>query len=245
MKQYKKIIPSDKEKEILESVKEVILNHYPIVKNRLNILMTDYNEPETPEIEIHFSFFKSAEGDMTRIMFLNGTRNYKTSIPERFLVQGFVSKKLVITFLRYLLKDHDWLKNISQLNNRIEIPLGVVWRDDNMTGIGCGEIKIVLDFRGFSNQQLLKSYLKDILISFYDKAKNTPIFHQEFKRFCEITKKEFFESFTEEEVTDFFDLLTIAEKRKLLLEMSDELFLEVYKRYNASSLQLQMKREKS
>lgn len=227
---------NEKEK-ILRCIKEIIINRHPVVENRLDILYPNFGDPPTPEMEIKFRFLRIEEQDITQVIFLDGNHQCKASIPERIRINGLILKEIIIHFIRYLLTDHD---HISYMNKSLksldfELCFDVDGRDDNMHGIGCGPITIAFDFSKHPDgKRLWNYYLKEIILSFYDQVKETGMMKREFANYCDLVKKEFLDSLTEQDLRTFVGLLNQYDLYQLVRSIPDERFIELYKEYHSS-----------
>ena len=193
----------DNDKEILQCMKEIILDRHPIVEDRMDVLFPSVHGPRKPEMGIHFIFNRYNDSDITQILFLDGTEDFKTTIPDRIQIDGLISKKLVCDFVSYLLTDHDCFRNIYKKATSIELPMVVDARDDNMHGISCGEINLCFDFTHHPDyKSLLNDYLKIITTTFYEELKKTSSFEKEFSDYCNSIKHEFINSLTIDDTTE-------------------------------------------
>ena len=220
------------DEEILNCIKKIILNRHPIVQNRLDILYPYFDQPLTPEMEIDFRFHKINDNDITHILFLDGTDNHKESIHESITINGLISKKAIYDLINYLLTDHDWIKNICKYDTYFQIPMDVGGCEENMHGISCGEINLKFDFYRHPNKQkMLNEYLKFIAINFYEQLKNTSSVKRELSNYCDLVKKEFINSLTDDNLKSFFCLLNNEDLYNLIFSLPNNRFIELYNEY--------------
>lgn len=106
LEKKKTSISYEKEKEIIELIKKVIVSYYPIIDNRLDILMSN----PTPTLDICFNFFEENGKQITQIYFLKGTETVRQGTLEEFIINGYVSPNLIINLIFFLLKDHDIIR---------------------------------------------------------------------------------------------------------------------------------------
>ena len=231
MKNYE--LSYNNEEEILNLIKKIILDKHPIVSDRTKILYPDYNEPQTPEMQITFSFIKIDEKDITQVSFMDGTHNYKKGLQEYILINGFISKKVICNLINYLLIDHDYFENIYRHNTSFELSMNVNGCDDNMHGISCGKINLEFDYYNHpDNKRLLSEYFKIIATTFYEQLKETNMFQKEFSNYCNLVKEEFIKSLTDEELKSFIDLLGNDDLYNLIRSIPNNRFIELYNQYN-------------
>lgn len=219
-------LSQEKDAEIVEAVKQIMLNQYPKLENRMDILF-DY---PNPAMDIAIRFYKDEKrGERTRIQFLNGHENAKISMSEYIIIDGLLSLKALCDIISFLLSDHDRIGNINRDESKINMTFVVDMRDDNMQGVGCGPIGLELDFHQYKNyESLQKSYLKVIAGNFYEQLKGTPSFRREYNEYCSFRKQVIINSFTEETLHQFIRLLDNKDLCELLLELPNDRFLEVY-----------------
>lgn len=223
----------DNDAEILKCIQDVILERHPIVEDRLDILYPSFNEPRTPEMEIQFIPNRIDNKDITEIIFLDGTSNYKQSIPNKIVINGLISKKVICDLISYLLADHDIFKDIYIHETSILLPMTVDGRNENMHGISCGEITLNFDFTYHHDNKLLcKECLKVISTTFYNKLKGTDTFKREFTNYCDNMKLDFLKSLTFEELKKFIDLLDYDNLYNLIYSMPNDCFVQLYNEYN-------------
>lgn len=228
-------ISNDNNQEILKTLIDIILRKHPIVEDRSHVLYPNFNEPRTPEMEIHFNFYNEDEKSITQVIFMDGTKSYKESIPDMVITDGLISKEIVCIFIDYLLLDHDWFKDIYKYHTNIKIPMGVSSNDCMMNGISCGEICLNLDFNNHSDGKvLLNEYFKVIVIRYYEKLKHTNSFDGWFSEYCNFVKSDFINSLTIEEMKKFITSLNGDDLCNLIYSIPNDRFIELYNDYNSN-----------
>lgn len=217
---------SDKNIEILQEIKEVILNKYPIIDDRFDII-TSYPRPA---IDIDINFYNDDENiEATGILFCAGTEVMKTSIPERLVINGLISPKIVIDLISFIISDHNYIKNITRTDNQIKLIFDIKMTEENMCGMSVGEIGLELDFHKYLNHEnLLNSYLKEIVNTFYEQLKETDSFKKEYAEYCLLAKEKVINSFNEQDLQMFMELLSNEDICRMLLDMPNNRFIELY-----------------
>lgn len=216
----------EKDAEIVENVEQIILNQYPKLENRMDIL---YSSPR-PAMDIDIRFYKDEErGERTSILFLNGTDSVKKGIDEYIIVDGLLPVKSLCGIISFLLSDHDRIGNINRDEDKIEMTFVVDMRDDNMQGMGCGTIGLELNFYQYKNyESLQENYLCGIVGNFFEQLKDTSSYRREYNKYCFFRKQVIINDFTEEELHQFMSLLDNKDLCQMLLGLPNDRFLEVY-----------------
>lgn len=230
-------INQDKDKQIFNYIKSVVLREYPI-SNREEILFTHHSSA----MDINFWFFKDEEEEETcEIHFICGSKNYKSSIPDSLDLEGFLSAEVLFDFITFLLNDNRIITSINKGPNSIELNFKVNLSDNAMIGISCDEINITLDFFRFLNcERLLNYYFNLITLKFHDKLKYTAFYKNAFESYSSQIKNSFVDSLDEEELKRFLLLLDKEELKVLLDNISNERFNELYERYSDNNLVLKL-----
>lgn len=230
MKNYN-ISNLDNENEILKSLIDTLTSICPIVDDRTDILFPLLGK-RVPELEIHFDFRKIDDQEFTQVSFLGGTSDYKCSVPNNMVINKLISKKVVCDFIEYLLNDHDVIRNIYKVHNSIQLPMTINLCDQNMHGIGCGDITLNFDFdRHPDNEKLFDEYLRVIITTFRNKLENTETFKREFSRYCGLVKTELINSLSLDQLKEFINLLDMQDLCSVVYSLPDDRFIELYGEY--------------
>lgn len=218
----------EKDKEILQRIKDIILNRFPVLDDRLDILFTN----PRPSMKIFMNFSEYDNKEFTQISFSFGTELFKKSVPESLKVDGLISNDVLISIISFILDDHDVIKSINKFEKNIFLSFEVDLRNDNMKGMGCGEIELELDFKFCPNpEEALNSYLKTIVNSFYEKLKHTETFKREYNKYCLLAKEKIINSLTQDELYSLVSLLDNKDLCEMLLNLSNERFIEIYNEF--------------
>ncbi len=214
----------EKEKEIIELIKKVIVSYYPIIDNRLDILMSN----PTPTLDICFNFFEENGKQITQIYFLKGTETVRQGTLEEFIINGYVSPNLIINLIFFLLKDHDIIRSLNHTQDNISVTFQVNLTEQNMKGISCGLISLNLEYHFCKDkEQEINKMLKNIFSTFFFELKNTPLYQRELEKYCDIIRT----SLTKEEMIILLNMLEKENLNQLLHYLPNDLFLTLYNNY--------------
>ncbi len=121
----------------------------------------------------------------------------------------------------------------SENGSNFKIYFDVDGKEKNVHGISCGSIALSCDFSKHPDgQKLWRYYFKKIIMTFYDQLKKTGMMKREFSSYCDLVKKEFFDSLTEDDLKKFVGLFNHYDLYNLVRSIPDERFIELYKEYN-------------
>lgn len=233
-------ISNNGDNEVQKAIVDTLLNIYPIVDDRTDILFPPFGK-SIPELAIHFDFYEIDKGDITQVLFLGGTRNYKCSFPDRLEINKLVSSDVVCRFIEYLLDDHDVFKSISQYHNCIELVMTINLCDKNMHGISCGDITLKFDFSSHPNcVNMLNDYFRTIIMVFRDKLENTEMFKREFSKYCGVVKSEFINSLSMEQLKEFVSLFNMDDLCRIVTDLPDMRFIQLYEEYQNKEKEKQL-----
>lgn len=219
--------------EILEKIIEIILATHPIVKDRLNILYPNFNEPSTPEMSISFNFYKRNGVNITQISFLDGDQSFKHSI-QNLNILGLINEEVLYNLINYLLTDHDYFQNID-IHEKIPsfcLQMDVNGKIENMHGISCGLINLNFNFYYHpEGKKLFFKYLNAITTTFYKQLQETPTIKKAFTDYSKALKEEFLSSISYEDLKSFFNLLNNNDRSNLINLIPDDHFIQLYNKF--------------
>lgn len=214
----------DNSNEIVETIKNIILDRHPIVNDRIDTIMKN----NAPNMDIYIHFYNEPN-NITGVMFLDGTINYKSSIPERIIINDLISSTTVNKLIQFILSDHDIIKSINITKNEISLLFNVDLKEQNMCGISCGNIGLTLDFYGYTeSNDLLDKYFKSIVTTFHKQLIYTEWYKQEYEKYRLKIKTQIINSLTETDLHKFINLLSNEDICNLLFDMPDDRFGEIY-----------------
>ncbi len=218
--------------DVVDSIKSIVLNRYPILENRMYALEL------LRVFEINMKFYKDDFGqEGVYIMFLDGTDNFKSPIPERIMINQLITTEVLCDLIQFIVADHDWMNFLEVPHDnagwqRIKLSFIVNQREDNMCGMGCSDIQLVLDFSNHLNKKELEvQYLDAIVHRFYKQLKDTPYIRRQYHDYCLKEKTKIVNSFSDSELHDFMNLLSTEELCQIVLSLEDQRFIELYQNF--------------
>ena len=224
-------INAQKDKEMLELIKKVILSHFPIIEDRIDILLRN----PAPALDINFNLGEDNNKEMTQIYFLKGTTSFKTKIAEEIIANGYINPSLIIDLISFILKDHDIITTFNYTSNEITLNFNVDLKEQNTKGISCSTISLNLDLTFCPKKEdMINIILKIIWSHFFYKLKNTTAFQEEYQKYCNNLRQEVAQTSTKEELEQLLSLLNKEELTNLLYKIPNGLFLILYDKLKES-----------
>lgn len=220
-------VKSSANQEIINAIKEIILSKYSILENRMDMLFD-----EDRVIGIHLHFIKDTNkknNEWTHIYFMDGTSNGQSKTPESIDIEGLMNNETIFGVMEFLLEDHDVISDIYKRDKEIEIYFLVNMSDENMKGMGCYQIRLVLEFRKYPNpEDLLNYYFISIFRRFHKELQRTSFFEKEYQNYCINKKQEIINSLSLEDLHKMVGLFTNHDLCSILFSLPDERFFELY-----------------
>lgn len=161
------IIENSKEK-IIERIKTVIINRHPIVEDRFDQIV---NYP-VPKIEVRLKPVSYDNGDVTVVHFCDGDETALIKIPESFVINGLIDSILINELIFEILLDHDYIHCATLTKDRLSLSFGVDLRENNMHGISCSQIEIIIDTSSFREGEELMTEFSNEIIKIYNSELN-------------------------------------------------------------------------
>lgn len=217
-----------KEKELLEEIKKIILGYYPVIDNRMDLLFA----AQRPALDICFYYYEADQKKETQISFLKGTESVKLNTSEKIWLDDYVSSNLIIELISFLLQDHDVISSFWKNSNEIELTFKIDLKEANSRGISCGEIGLKIDYYSCPEKEaLMNSLLKKIFLHFFYELKNTTLYQKEYQNYCAFIKEDFRANTTEDELRALLNTLSKDDLMNLITNMSNESFLSLYQTF--------------
>ncbi len=224
MKKYELIYDDCNEKEILEAMKNIIINRHPIVDERINTLLHS-----SSSMQININFYKENNKEFTNIMFLDGTDSYKSSIPERININGLVSSSFINKFIAYIVSYYDIIRTIHMENDDINMLFACDLKNSELPGIDCNNIGLELDFYGYpNNEEIMNNYFKNIVTTFKEYLTHSEWYKNAYKEYLEISKTQIIDSLSDTDLHEFIGLLSNNEIKEILFDMPNDKFKNLY-----------------
>lgn len=161
------IIENSKEK-IIERIKSVIISRHPIVEDRFDKVA---NYP-APKIEVRLKPVSYDNGDVTVVHFCDGDETALIGISESFVINGLIDSNLINELIFEILLDHDYIHCATLNKDRFSLYFGVVLRENNMHGISCSQIDLIIDTSSFREGEELMSEISNEVIKVYTSELN-------------------------------------------------------------------------
>lgn len=235
------IINGENNLEIIKEIKKIILNRYPILEDRMDSLWDSQKA-----IEINIKFLSEKNKAETYVMFLDGVEGFKVATPERIQMNKLITPNMICDLIEFIISDHDYVKGLNQSQDKIELSFGVDMRDDNMKGMECQTIELILDFKYcMDKEELIMQYLKEIISHFASQLQDTAFVQKHLHEYCCNQKAEVINSLASEELRSFIQLLSDEDLCKLLLTLSDNEFANLYNRFMKQEDQKKQFQEKN
>lgn len=199
------------QEELINKIEEVITSIHPYMENRLELLM----QAPIPAMDIILYY----SPDDTTVTFWDSTEVSKMSIvSDDITVPQFLDRFFVSALISMILKDRDWIKSLDKDNNRVTFVTDFPRSLNNISGIGCGELNIVLDFSNHPDKERLIDYFYTSLLCQYylgpkGAANLSPADSDE------ASKRETIESLTKEEALALLSQLDENELKRLLMQI--------------------------
>lgn len=217
-----------KEKELLEEIKKIILGYYPVIEDRMDLLFA----PQRPALDIHFQCYEENQKKETQISFLKGIESLRLSTSEKIWLDDYVSSNLIIELISFLLQDHDVISSFWKNSNEIDLTFKVDLKETNSRGISCGEIGLTINYRFCPEKEvLMNSLLKKIFLRFFYELKNTTLYQKEYQNYCAFIREDFRANATEEEIKALLNTLSKDDLINLITNMPNESFLSLYQTF--------------
>ena len=161
------IIENSKE-NIIERIKSVIISRHPIVEDRFDKVA---NYP-APKIEVRLKPVSYDNGDVTVVHFCDGDETALIGISESFVINGLIDSNLINELIFEILLDHDYIHCATLNKDRFSLYFGVVLRENNMHGISCSQIDLIIDTSSFREGEELMTEISNEVIKVYTSELN-------------------------------------------------------------------------
>lgn len=211
------------EKEISEKIIGLINELHPVKTPRIDLDMPSFKRPST---DIIINLIEEDNVPHTFISILDGTENFKQSVPNgNILTDEFLDINTLKEIIDYLLANFPVVYNFNVNSNSISFTLSFSKNNDFYItpGISLENISLEIRITDLKLQKKLKEYLIFILSTYYVELKQTPYWQETIKKY---KKKILFET-EYEYIMDFLSRLSEEEIRKLLVNITNERFIEI------------------
>lgn len=211
------------EKEVLKKIINIINLLHPVQTPRIDLDMPSFKRPST---DIIINLIEEDNVPHTFISILDGTENFKQSVPNgNILTDEFLDINTLKEIIDYLLANFPVVYNFNVNSNSISFTLSFSKNNDFLEtpGLSLENVNLEISIKDLKLQKKLKEYLVFILSTYYAELKQTPYWQENIKKY----KKKILFEMEYGYIMDFVSLLSEEEIRKLLVNITNERFIEI------------------
>lgn len=211
------------EKEISEKIIGLINELHPVKTPRIDLDMPSFKRPST---DIIINLIEEDNMPHTFISILDGTENFKQSVLHgNILTDTFLDINTLKEIIDYLLANFPVVYNFNVNSNSISFTLSFSKNNDFYItpGISLENISLEIRITDLKLQNKLKEYLIFILSTYYAELKQTPYWQETIEKY----KKKMLFEMEYGYIMDFVSHLSEEEIRKLLVNITNERFIEI------------------
>lgn len=212
-----------KEKEISERIINLINELHPVKTPRIDLDIPSFKRPST---DIIINLIEEDNMLRTFISILDGTENFKQSVLHgNILTDTFLDINTLKEIIDYLLANFPVVYNFNVNSNSISLTLSFSKNNDFYItpGISLENISLEIRITDLKLQKKLKEYLIFILSTYYVELKQTPYWQETIEK----NKKKILFEMEYGYIMDFVSHLSEEEIRKLLVNITNERFIEI------------------
>lgn len=211
------------EKEVLKKIINIINLLHPVQTPRIDLDMPSF---KSPSMDILINLIEEDNMPHTFISILDGTENFKQSVPNgNILTDAFLEINTLKEIIDYLLANFPVVYNFNVNSNSISFTLLFSKNNDFYItpGISLENISLEIRITDLKLQNKLKEYLIFILSTYYAELKQTPYWQETIEKY----KKKMLFEMEYGYIMDFVSHLSEEEIRKLLVNITNERFIEI------------------
>lgn len=211
------------EKDIAERIINLINELHPVKTPRVDLNMSSF---KSPSMDILINIIEEDNMPHTFISILDGTENFKQSVPNgNILTDAFLEINTLKEIIDYLLANFPVVYNFNVNSNSISFTLSFSKNNDFYItpGISLENISLEIRITDLKLQNKLKEYLIFILSTYYAELKQTPYWQETIEKY----KKKMLFEMEYGYIMDFVSHLSEEEIRKLLVNITNERFIEI------------------
>lgn len=224
-----------KEKDIAERIINLINELHPVKTPRVDLDIPSFKRPST---DIFIGLVEEDNMPFTFISVLDGTESYKSSTAKGELTTNqFLSINTLKILIDYLLANFPVVYKFNVNSNSISFTLSFSKNNDFYItpGISLENISLEIRITDLKLQKKLKEYLVFILSTYYAELKQTPYWQENIEKY----KKKIFFEMEYGYIMDFVSLLSEEEIRELLVNITNERFIEIMRDMNSKEIKLE------
>lgn len=211
------------EKDIAERIINLINELHPVKTPRVDLDMPSFKRPST---DIIINLIEEDNMLRTFISILDGTENFKQSVLHgNILTDTFLDINTLKEIIDYLLANFPVVYNFNVNSNSISFTFSFSKNNDFYItpGISLENISLEIRITDLKLQKKLKEYLIFILSTYYAELKQTPYWQETIEK----NKKKILIEMEYGYIMDFVFHLSEEEIRKLLVNITNERFIEI------------------
>ena len=211
------------EKEISEKIIGLINELHPVKTPRIDLDMPSFKRPSS---DIIINLIEEDNVPHTFISILDGTENFKQSVPNgNILTDAFLDINTLKEIIDYILANFPVIYNLSVNDYSISLAFSFSKNSDFLEtpGLSLENINLEISIKDLKLQKKLKEYLIFILSTYCAELKQTPYWQENIEKY----KKKIFFEMEYEYIMDFVSRLSEEEIRKLLVNITNERFIEI------------------
>ena len=211
------------EKEVLKKIINIINLLHPVQTPRIDLDMPSF---KSPSMDILINLIEEDNMPHTFISILDGTENFKQSVPNgNILTDTFLDINTLKKIIDYLLANFPVVYNFNVNSNTISFTFSFSKNNDFYITpvISLENISLEIRITDLKLQKKLKEYLIFILSTYYVELKQTPYWQETIKKH----KKKILFEMEYGYIMDFVSHLSEEEIRKLLVNITNERFIEI------------------
>ena len=212
-----------KEKEISEKIIGLINELHPVKTPRIDLDMPSFKRPS---LDIIRNLIEEDNVPHTFISILDGTENSKQSVPNgNILTDAFLDINTLKEIIDYILANFPVIYNLSVNEYSISLTFSFSKNSDFLETPGLSLENMNLEFciRDLKLQKKLKEYLIFIISTYHAELKQTPYWQETIEK----NKKKILFEMEYGYIMDFVSHLSEEEIRKLLVNITNERFIEI------------------
>ena len=214
-----------------------VTNENEVVERIIN-LINELHPVKTPRIDLHTPSFKRPSTDIiinlieednmpyTFINILDGTESSKQSVPKgKILTDVFLALNTLKDLIDYILANFPVVYSLNVNEYSISFNSSFSKNSDfyETSGLSLENINLEISIRDLSLKNKLKEYLIFIISTYYSALKQTSFWQENIQKY----KKKMLFEMEYDYIIDFISHLSQDEIRKLLVNISNERFIEI------------------
>ena len=224
-----------KEKEIAERIINLINELHPVKTPRIDLNMPSSKRPST---DIFIDLVEHDNMPYTFISVLDGTESYKSRASNGNLTtNNFLDVNTLKLLIDYLLANFPVVYSFNVNSSAVSCALSFSKNNDFYItpGISLENISLEIRITDLKLEKQLKEYLIFIINTYHNELKQTPYWQENIQKYKE---KLLFEM-EYKYIMNIISRLNEDEMRKLLVNISNERFIEIMREINSKEAKLE------